>query len=56
MLMVSFQRQSSASLPRLLLLSSLPSADAPANKYGTVRYGTTPLQVNNEGLDKELHL
>jgi hypothetical protein len=41
---VSFQRQSSASHQRLLVLlvlvPSVPSADAPASKYGTVRYRT----------------
>lgn len=42
MLMVSFQRQSSASHQRLLVLvlPSVPSADPPASKYGTVRYRT----------------
>lgn len=41
---VSFQCQSSASHQRLLVLlvlvPSVPSADAPASKYGTVRYRT----------------
>lgn len=56
--MVSFQRQSSASHQRLLVLvlalSSVPSAVAPASK--TVRYCTALSQVSNEGLDKELHV